>query len=301
MRNLVIASTNGRLERTSQGPSMHRTRAPERHIMPPRLLARGLALVFSILPLACSRSNPPAQNAAGDQEQTSATAPAPTTTAPIFANKVWKVSRSSGVEPGTIYVFLSDSTLLITSSHGTPALGRWTYVGDTLTLIEEGIPYRARVTKLDPNELSLRLAERGTPLEITLVPHTPPTPESPAGTAGSDGGAAPQTLLGTTWVLVDFGGSEPLDGVQVTLEFPETGKVAGRGSCNRFFGTIQVSGDTIAFSPLGSTRMACPDALMKQETKYLQALQKAVRYKIDGSSLMIFVKDMDKPLRFTRH
>ncbi len=97
---------------------------------------------------------------------------APADSAPSFVNKVWKVSRSSGVEVGALYVFLSDGTLLIASSHGTPSLGRWAFVSDTLTLVEEGIPHRANVLRLGSGELSIRFADHGAPLDITFTPAT---------------------------------------------------------------------------------------------------------------------------------
>jgi putative lipoprotein len=107
-------------------------------------------------------------------------------------------------------------------------------------------------------------------------------------------------LSGSTWKLEDLGGTAVLDQPQATLEFPDEGRVAGKGSCNRFFGSVQVSGESISFGALGSTRMACPDAVMTQEAAYFNALQNAERYVIDGSSLLIYSRGMDKPLRFSR-
>ena len=46
-----------------------------------------------------------------------------------FVNTVWRVSESSSVAPGTLYVFLSEGTLVITSPNSKPALGRWKYEG----------------------------------------------------------------------------------------------------------------------------------------------------------------------------
>jgi hypothetical protein len=115
--------------------------------------------VASLLLLACSPPSPPAQ-------QTSSAA---VDSVPAFTNRIWKVSRSSGVEPGALYVFLSDSTLLIASAHGTPLVGRWTYRGDTLTLVEEGIPHRA-TARLAGAEFGIRFVDRGAPLEITFTP-----------------------------------------------------------------------------------------------------------------------------------
>ncbi|MGH7430319.1 MAG: META domain-containing protein, partial [Candidatus Methylomirabilales bacterium] len=105
-------------------------------------------------------------------------------------------------------------------------------------------------------------------------------------------------LKGTAWRLGGLGGAGVLDRVEATLEFPEVGKVVGSGSCNRFFGIVEIAGDSITFSPLGSTRMSCVEAVMNQEAKYLKALQDAERFTRDGSVLLIYCKGLKKPLRF---
>jgi hypothetical protein len=56
----------------------------------------------------------------------------------------------------------------------TPALGRWEYAGDTLTLIEEGIPHRATVQRLLPDTFAIAFRGRGAPLDITFVRETAP-------------------------------------------------------------------------------------------------------------------------------
>jgi hypothetical protein len=98
----------------------------------------------------------------------------PADAAPAFVSKLWKVSRSSGVEPGTRYVFFADGTLLIASSHGTPALGRWEHRADTLTLIEEGISHSATVQRLLADTFAIAFQGRGAPLDITFVRETAP-------------------------------------------------------------------------------------------------------------------------------
>ena len=107
-------------------------------------------------------------------------------------------------------------------------------------------------------------------------------------------------IVNTTWLLEDLGGAGVLDRVRATLAFTEPGKVAGSGSCNRFFGSVKLSGQSIAFGQLGSTRMACVAAVAVQEAKYLKALADAERFVLDGSVLLIYARGMDKPLRFTR-
>jgi heat shock protein HslJ len=112
--------------------------------------------------------------------------------------------------------------------------------------------------------------------------------------------AVPFTLTGSEWLLEDLAGSVVIDDVQATLTFPEAGKIAGNGSCNRFFGPAEISGDTIKLGPLASTRMACPDAVMNQEMKYLAALQAAERLEWKDPYLLIYCKGFEKALSFTR-
>jgi len=111
---------------------------------------------------------------------------------------------------------------------------------------------------------------------------------------------APFKLAGTEWLLEDLGGAGVIDNIQATLTFPEAGKTAGKGSCNRFFGPAEITGSAIKLGPLGTTRMACPEAVMNQEKKYLDALQAAERFEWKPPYLLIYCKSFEKPLRFTR-
>jgi heat shock protein HslJ len=95
-------------------------------------------------------------------------------------------------------------------------------------------------------------------------------------------------------------GTGPLEGVEATLEFPERGRVADKASCNRFFGAVEITGESLTVRPLGSTRMACAEPVIAQEGKYLKALQAAERYSLAGDVLLIYSAGTDRPLRFTR-
>jgi heat shock protein HslJ len=112
--------------------------------------------------------------------------------------------------------------------------------------------------------------------------------------------ASTMALPGTSWGLVNLGGAAALEKPEATLEFPEAGKVAGRASCNRFFGTVEISGESIRFGPLGATKMSCGDAADAQERSYLQVLQAAERFAVDGPELSIYSRGIEKPLRFAR-
>ena len=123
-------------------------------------------------------------------------------------------------------------------------------------------------------------------------------PRPPAAT--DRGPNSPPALPGTSWRLVSLGGEAVLEKPEATLEFPEAGKVSGRASCNRFFGTVEVSGESMKFGPLAATKMSCGDAADAQERKYLDALQAAERFAVDGPELLIYSRGVEKPLRFAR-
>ena len=139
-------------------------------------------------------------------------------------------------------------------------------------------------------------------LAVAACGHPSPPPESnvtPPRDSVSPEGAA-ESLAGSSWVLEDIGGAGVMDDARATLEFPEAGKVSGRGSCNRFFGTADVEGSRIHLGPLGTTRMACPEAVMDQERRYLEQLQQAERFAVEGGVLRVFGHDTAPSLRFTR-
>ncbi len=114
------------------------------------------------------------------------------------------------------------------------------------------------------------------------------------------GATATVALPGTSWRLVSLGDEAVIEKPEATLEFPEAGKVSGRASCNRFFGTVEVSGESMKFGPLAATKMSCGDAADAQERKYLGALQAAERFAVDGPELLIYSRGAEKPLRFAR-
>jgi heat shock protein HslJ len=113
--------------------------------------------------------------------------------------------------------------------------------------------------------------------------------------------AMTMNLVGTEWRLEDLGGAGVIDSSQATLAFPEAGRVAGNGSCNRFMGQATIAGSTLKLGPLAGTRMACAsEAVSNQEMKYLKALEGATRYEWKDPDLLIYCDGLDKPLRFTK-
>lgn len=154
----------------------------------PRLHVVALPLLAAIVLAACQKPAPPTEPQTAAEKQATADtskAPAMSTDQPspiaepaasdapasaAFVDRSWKVKESSAGEPGTVYAFLADGTLIVDSPGGTPMVGRWTFDNGALTMVEEGIAYPTDILHLDANEFRLRSNNPGEPVLITLVP-----------------------------------------------------------------------------------------------------------------------------------
>lgn len=71
-------------------------------------------------------------------------------------------------------------------------------------------------------------------------------------------------------------GEMTLDGdTDLYVQFEAGGELGGFAGCNRFFGSYQLSGNTISIPPPGTTRKACPTQIMSFEISFIEALQSA--------------------------
>jgi heat shock protein HslJ len=104
-------------------------------------------------------------------------------------------------------------------------------------------------------------------------------------------------LPGTSWVLVELDGAEPVAGFVPTIAFAEDGTVSGSAGCNTFSGTATIDGSSIELGPLATTRMACTDeAAGAQEQAFLLALEGVTSYTIDNEGRLVL--EGDAPLVF---
>src|SRR5262249_40415121 len=76
-------------------------------------------------------------------------------------------------------------------------------------------------------------------------------------------GGDPETLLRGNWNVVQIDGKPVLSGSEVTLAFGDDGMIAGKASCNRYFGKFTLTGESLTVSGSGVTRMMCDAPLME--------------------------------------
>lgn len=117
-----------------------------------------------------------------------------------------------------------------------------------------------------------------------------------------DSTATPKVeLTGSTWVAEDIDGKGVIDNAQSTLVFGTDGRVSGRAACNQYGGKVTLNGASMIVDQVFSTKMACAaEALMDQETRFLEALQATRSYRMDGTKLVLLDGSGTPRLRFDR-
>src|SRR6476661_6283139 len=117
--------------------------------------------------------------------------------------------------------------------------------------------------------------------------------------AGTTKGATKTiSLVETQWALEEMGGKPAIEHSRATLFFLEGGRASSNGSCNRFTGTAEVTGDPLKLGPLASTWMMCEPAASEQESAYFKALAAAQSLEKKDGKLLMHVSGSDALLKF---
>ena len=105
--------------------------------------------------------------------------------------------------------------------------------------------------------------------------------------------------LSGKWVVEDILGGGIIDDSRVTLDFSEQ-RVAGKASCNSYQGTWSIEDGKLSIVDVAVTMMACPEALMNQERRFLDALNSADGMRFDDTGALFLTSGGDDLLRARR-
>lgn len=105
-----------------------------------------------------------------------------------------------------------------------------------------------------------------------------------------------ESLYQQPWLVEDIDGRGVVDRAQSTLVVSADGTVSGDTAVNRYHGSVSIDGDQLQFGRLASTRRAGPPALMDQESRFLGALEKVARFKMEANGLLLFFDEQGNPL-----
>ena len=103
--------------------------------------------------------------------------------------------------------------------------------------------------------------------------------------------AAPNNPLLGPWVVDSYASAPgaltaPIAGTDLTAVF-RLAKVGGSSGCNTYDGPYTTNGTIAAIGPLATTRMACAEDVMAQETAFLAALQGVGRIERRAQSILL--------------
>ncbi|WPC03947.1 META domain-containing protein [Pseudomonas benzenivorans] len=88
-----------------------------------------------------------------------------------------------------------------------------------------------------------------------------------------------------------------LDRSHLSITLGEDGRAYGNAGCNHWFAPYELEGQALRFGPVGSTRKLCAPALMEQEARFLDSLDKVVRWDASPLDQLRLWPETGKPLR----
>jgi len=112
------------------------------------------------------------------------------------------------------------------------------------------------------------------------------TPEAAAGVWHWDTTVTPVETIGTA------------NPERYTLELQSGGVALVRADCNRGRGSYEIGEGRIRFSPIATTRMACPPGSL--DSRYLKDLQRATIFFVEGDKLFLDLPFDSGTMRFAR-
>lgn len=102
-------------------------------------------------------------------------------------------------------------------------------------------------------------------------------------------GGDPASLLSGDWQIEELAEGSVLKDSPPHLSLGQAGEVTGTTGCNRFFGSYELTGEGLTLGRIGSTMMACPDAVMMQERRIFEALEAVRRFDLDETGALMLI------------
>ena len=133
----------------------------------------------------------------------------------------------------------------------------------------------------------IALLVAGCTTQPQTAPVTPLPTTMPVTTPGQP------SIIGTWSLVSTYSGGRAvsaLSGTTITATFSDGGTVSGSAGCNNYVATYQIGRENaITIGKLATAKTICdyPTGIMDQETIYLQNLQGATSYAINGNTLNI--------------
>lgn len=99
------------------------------------------------------------------------------------------------------------------------------------------------------------------------------------------------TLQAAPWTLSELDGESIDPSAGITAAFSADGSLSGFAGCNTYNSDYTTDGAILTVGPIASTRIACDDAITLNENIFLDLLQNAGTWSLDGTVLTITATD----------
>ena len=112
---------------------------------------------------------------------------------------------------------------------------------------------------------------------------------------------ATPSILEQTWRAETIAGDPVLRNSDSTLSIASDMRAGGRGGCNSYFAQAELDAESLRFSAIAATKMACLDeATTAQETAFFAALEGARFWRLDADRLVLVDARGEELVRFAR-
>ncbi|WP_416885279.1 META domain-containing protein [Marinospirillum sp.] len=150
--------------------------------------------------------------------------------------------------------------------------------------------------QIETEQLRIQIREQVCHDSMSGMPHpysVSITPTHTDGDAQLQGcGGDPLSLLVGRWQEANAE-QKPLE-----VTFTSEGQVYGFSGCNRFSGRFTLSGESLTFLPLASTRMACAEPAMTREQDFYQRLNQVNGFDLDSEGRLHLLSSERRTLEF---
>lgn len=112
-------------------------------------------------------------------------------------------------------------------------------------------------------------------------------------------GGESETLLTGDWVIEQVGQLRPDENAHMTLQFDGKGRVSGRGACNFWFASYELTPERLNIKEPGATLMACADEQMALDQRLFELLANTRRFDLDPDGRLLLISG-DERIRARR-
>jgi heat shock protein HslJ/membrane-bound inhibitor of C-type lysozyme len=189
--------------------------------------------------------------------------------------------RASGNEPGW-RLDIGDEELTLVTNYGADSIVALTPAAETAD------DFTRYVVDTTDHELTVTVFERICADTMSGMPHPNTVVVVLDGEELNGCGGDPTALLrGPEWTVEDIDGGGIVDRSRVTIEFGDDDRVSGAASCNRYMGSYSLTGEGLTLGQMASTMMACPEAIMDQEQRFLAILAEVQRFEMGQDGALV--------------